>query len=302
MYIFDIVAYRLHFKNTYVQFFVQQRCYNKKKFGGIKMLVKTDFESIAHFVNHTEMIPYVGGEVLFVGECVHLPGKFFADKAEQFLNWYETYTPKTFEGLSEKDWRMAKVHFDVLQKVHRNYDKYAKPDSPQLLWGVAKFYNKIAKEIFARFINFDELYGDFVFDMGRMDVIHAVHFLKYDSNQDTRERFLNCSYCTYFQRPNLTTGEFQEIMPNEDKKSFDILLQILEVISPRLVIVLSKKASESIQKYCCDKFPYNIHFFNSPKVSDWTYAEREDFKNEVSKIFRERVEIHLQNWREVYWR
>ena len=37
------------------------------------MLVKNGFEGIFHFMNHPEMLPYVGGEVLYVGECVNLP-------------------------------------------------------------------------------------------------------------------------------------------------------------------------------------------------------------------------------------
>ena len=91
------------------------------------MLVKNDFEGIAHFMNHPEMLPYVGGEVLFVDECTHLPDNFFVDKANTFKNWYTEPTPKVIEGVSEQDWRMAKVHFDIRQTVHRNYDKYAKP-------------------------------------------------------------------------------------------------------------------------------------------------------------------------------
>ena len=48
--------------------------YFKHKFkGSIKMLVKNGFEGISHFMNHPEMLPYVGGEVLYVGECVNLP-------------------------------------------------------------------------------------------------------------------------------------------------------------------------------------------------------------------------------------
>lgn len=52
---------------------------------------------------------------------------FFADKADAFKNWYIEPTPKFIEGISEQDWRMTKVHFDIRQTVHRNHDKYAKP-------------------------------------------------------------------------------------------------------------------------------------------------------------------------------
>lgn len=43
------------------------------------MLVKSEFEGIAHFANHPEMLPHMGLETLVVDECTHLPGKFFAE-------------------------------------------------------------------------------------------------------------------------------------------------------------------------------------------------------------------------------
>ena len=51
--------------------------------GECTMLVKNDFEGIAHFMNHPEMLPYVGGEVLFVDECTHLPNNFFCRQSRR---------------------------------------------------------------------------------------------------------------------------------------------------------------------------------------------------------------------------
>ena len=114
--------------------------------------------------------------------------------------------------------------------------------------------------------------------------------------QDNRERFRACSYCVYFQRPNLTTGEFQEIMPNEDKKAFEIFMQILEVIQPRLVVVLSAKASKSIKKRLVGKLPCKILYFNSAIPQEWNKDELRSFKTSVRAIFKKKAEFHLKNW------
>lgn len=260
------------------------------------MLVKSGFEGIAHFVNHPEMLPYVGGEVLFVGECVNLPDGVFANKAEMFQNWYDEPTPKMIDGLSEEEWRMAKVYFDVRQNVHRSYDKYAKPESPILLEEVTKLYSEVADKTFKKYINYRHMYSCYSYDMQHMDICHAIGYLEYDLEQDTRERFRACSYCVYFQRPNLTTGEFQEIMPDEDKKAFEIFMQILKVIQPRLVVVLSAKASESIKKRLVGKLPCKILYFNSAIPQEWNKDELRNFKTSVRAIFKERAEFHLKNW------
>lgn len=260
------------------------------------MLPKNGFEGIAHFMNHPEMLPYVGGAVLFVGECVHLPNDDFADKAESFKHWYEEPTPKFIEGISEQDWRMAKVYFDVRLTVARNYDKYADLRAPRLLNEVVELYSEVADKTFKRYLNEDRMYNGYEFDMGHMDLCHARGGLNYDVEQNSRERFLHCSYCTYFQRPNLTAGKFKEIIPDEDKYSFEIFFKILEVLKPRLVIVLSAKASESIKRRAVAKLPCKTLLLNSAAPSDWTKDDLKKFKSEVRAIFKEHVQFHLQNW------
>lgn len=267
-----------------------------KNEGECTVLVKNGFEGITHFVNHPEMLPYVGSEVLFVDECTHLPEAVFADKAEVFQNWYDEPTPKMIEGLSEEEWRMAKVYFDVRQNVHRNYDKYANPESPILLEEVTKLYGEVVDKTFKKYINYRHMYSCYSYDMQHMDICHAMGYLEYDLEQDTRERFRACSYCVYFQRPNLTTGEFQEIMPDEDKKAFEIFMQILKVIQPRLVVVLSAKASESIKRHLVGKLPCKILYFNSVIPQEWNRNELRSFKTSVRAIFKERAEFHLKNW------
>ena len=259
------------------------------------MLVKNGFEGIPHFFNHPEMLPYVGGAVLYVGECINLP-EGFDDKAELFQNWYEEPTPKLLAGFSEQEWRMAKVYFNVRLMVARNYDKYAKTAQPRLLNEVTKLYSKIADSKLKRYLNERHMYSTAPCDMGHMEICHVRGAMDYDLRQDARERFLHCSYYTFFQRPNLTAGEFQEIMPGEDKKAFEIFLQVLEVIKPRLIIVLSEKVSASIKKFAAGKLSYKILFFNSSWSAEWSKAELKNFKSEVGAIFTEKAKNHLRNW------
>jgi len=118
------------------------------------MLVKNGFEGIKFFANHPEMLQHVGGEKnLFVSECVYLPEKIFENQAEKFLNWYDEPTAKNFEGLSDKDWRAAKVYFDVRLMICRNYDKYAEPKNQRLFYEISELYNKIVDETFKKYLD-----------------------------------------------------------------------------------------------------------------------------------------------------
>lgn len=85
-------------------------------------------------------------------------------------------------------------------------------------------------------------------------------------------------------------------MPDEDKKSFEIFMQILEVIKPRLVVVLSAKASESIKKRLVGKLPCKILYFNSAIPQEWNKDELRSFKAAVRAIFKKKAEFHLKNW------
>ena len=260
------------------------------------MLVKSGFEGIAHFMNHPEMLPHVGGEILFVDECTHLPDVFFVDKADAFKNWYTKPTPKVLDGVEEQEWRKARAYFDVRLTVARNYDEYAKPISPRLLAEVVELYSKVADETLKRNLNYRHMYSCYNYDMQHMDICHAMGYLNYELEQDARGRFKVCSYCTYYQRPNLIAGEFQEIMPDEDKRAFEIFRQILEVIKPKLVFVLSAKASESIKKRLSGRLPCKILYFTSAIPQEWNKNELRSFKTAVRAIFKEKVEFHLKNW------
>ncbi len=264
------------------------------------MLVKNGFEGIDFFINHPEMLPHIGNERnLFVCECVHLPEKIFENQAEKFLNWYEEPTAKNFEGLSDKDWRAAKVYFDVRQTICRNYDKYAEPKNQRLFYEISELYNKIISDTFKKYLDFYKMYFGYGYDMQHMHRIYAMSELDYDLNQDAKERWKNCSFCTYFQRPNLTAGSFQEIMDGEDEKAFKIFQQFLEVIDPKEVFVLSQKASDSIKKFFGDGVPENIHFFNSEFPSQWSVESHKEFVTVVENFATRRAKYHLQNWTRV---
>lgn len=264
------------------------------------MLVKNGFECIDFFANHPEMLPHVGGEKnLFVFECVHLPEKIFENQAEKFLNWYDEPTAKNFEGLSDKDWRAAKVFFDIRQIICRNYDKYAEPKNQRLFYEISELYNKVIDETFKKYLDFDKMYFGYGYDMQHMHRIYAMKELWYDLNQDAKQRWKNCSFCTYFQRPNLTSGEFQEIIFDEDAKSFEIFRQIIDVILPDKIFVLSKKASESIRKYFGNGLPENFYLFDSPYPNQWSEESRQKFINVIENYVTKRAKHHLENWTRV---
>lgn len=264
------------------------------------MLVKNGFEEISHFTRHPEMLPHIGGERnLFVGECVNLPEKIFENQAEKFLNWYDEQTAKNFEGLSDTEWRAAKVHFDVRQTVCRNYDKYAEPKNQRLFYEISELYNKIISDTFKKYLDFEKMYGSLDYDMQHMHRIYTMNELWYDLNQDAKARWKNCSFCTYYQRPNLTSGVFQEIIFDEDAKSFEIFRQIIDVILPDRIFVLSKKASESIRKYFGDGLPESFYLFDSPYPSQWSEESRQKFINVIETYATERAKYHLKNWTRV---
>ena len=118
-------------------------------------------------------------------------------------------------------------------------------------------------------------------------------------NKSAKGRWRGCSYCTYYQRPNLTEGEFQAIMPGEDEKAFEIFQEIVDRVPSYLILVLSAKASDSIKKLAGDNLPKNIHFFDSPYPSQWTEQAREEFKNAVEDITCEWCKDYIEDWANV---
>ena len=95
------------------------------------MLIKNELSRLPHFVHHPEMLPFSGSNgVLIVSECTNFKGDFFADKSDAFMDWYENYTPKHFEGLTDKEWRLTNAQCSIQQIIMRNYDKHANPDPP----------------------------------------------------------------------------------------------------------------------------------------------------------------------------
>ena len=90
------------------------------------MLINDGISRIPHFTYHPEMLPHIGHNgILFVGECSHFKDDFFADKSDAFINWYNQPLPKSFDGLSDSQWRLYISNYGIRQTIMRNYDKYA---------------------------------------------------------------------------------------------------------------------------------------------------------------------------------
>lgn len=92
----------------------------------------------------------------------------------------------------------------------------------------------------------------------------------------------------------MTAGNFQEIMSGEDEKAFEIFRQVLEVIEPKRIFILSQKSSDSIKKFFGDKVPKNIHFFDSEFPSQWSEEFYKEFVTAVENFATRRAKYHLQ--------
>ena len=121
--------------------------------------------------------------------------------------------------------------------------------------------------------------------------------------QDARERFLHCSYCTYFQRPNLTADELIAKNPDDKKsawfncyplnigeeKIFPLFLAIcrgeekLETTFEKML----EQAQKIIQKYPASKLVKRNIIFLTDK---W---DKDLFKNYRSKFLKYKRQIHF---------
>ena len=264
------------------------------------MLIRDDLARLPHFVNHPEMLPFSGyNGILIVGECANLTDKFFADKADKFLNWYDEPTPKYFEGLTEAEWRLTKVQYNIQQTFMRNYDKYANPQPQRLFYEISELFGKIVTKKAISHVCYPHMYSRIHSSHTGDHINAAAMYLESFLKEDAKGRWRGCSYYTYYQRPNLTEGTFQTIMPGEDEKAFEIFCEIIENMRPHLIIVLSAKVSESIKIQSGNKLPKNVHFFDSPYPSQWTAQARMEFTNIIEEMTCKWLEGYILDWLDV---
>ena len=265
------------------------------------MLINDGISRIPHFTYHPEMLPHIGHNgILFVGECSHFKDDFFADKSDAFINWYNQPLPKSFDGLSDSQWRLYISNYGIRQTIMRNYDKYAKPEPPIPFDELSKFLSGIIEKSYDKYLNYTHMYSRITFrGMEDMHKGTASLILKDELSADSRARWRDCSYCVYYQRPNLVSGEFKEIMPNEDKFAFDVFQQTIDYISPYLIIVLSVKASESIKSQAGGNLSDNIHFFDSEFPSTWSEPKRKEFTSAVDDIAYRWSKYYKRMWFDV---
>ena len=268
------------------------------------MLINDGISRLTHFSYHPEMSPHVGHNgILFVGECTHFKDDFFADKSDAFMNWYNEPLPNHFEGLSDSEWRLSIAYYGIRQTIMRNYDKYAKPEPPIPFDEISKFLSEIIDKSYDKYINYSHMYSRITVggmeDMLKIYKYHASIILRDALKAGSRERWRDCSYSVYYQRPNLTSGGFQEIMSDEDKFAFEIFQQTIDYVSPYLIMVLSAKASESIKSQAGGNLPDNIHFFDSEFPSIWSDDKRKEFANAVDDIVYHWSQDFKREWLEL---
>ena len=86
------------------------------------------------------------------------------------------------------------------------------------------------------------------------------------------------SFCNYFQRPSLNEGEsIRLIYPNEEKITAEIFEELIEIIQPKRIIFLSKKAFDSLTRFKSKEYPILIDFVHHP-TSPWWYKKQGEEK------------------------
>ena len=135
--------------------------------------------------------------------------------------------------------------------------------------------------------------------MQYMHRIYAAHEYYFLMEQDNKERWRACCYLPYYQRPNLTQGEFREIMSGEDDKAFELFQEITKHLSLRAIIVLSAKVSESLKSHYGEDLPKNIHFFDSACPSEWSEAKQKEFRDIAEELATRQADEYIRIWHEL---
>lgn len=82
------------------------------------------------------------------------------------------------------------------------------------------------------------------------------------------------AFCNYFQRPNLEEGKSMKLLyPNEARITAEIFEKIVDIIKPKGIIFLSKKAYDTYMSYKSKEYSIPIDFVHHP-TSPWWYKDK----------------------------
>lgn len=198
---------------------------------------------------HSELLPHIGDDyerfrILIIAESHYLPENF-ADKARYFMEWYDTSTESIGELLS-----------GVVDNWSEAVDWFITREANRFPYKVAKYFFEVMRKF--------NLVDDENFDI--LDYV---------------------AFFNYYQRPNLLTGKsFQTIFGDdrEDCCACEISKQIIDVLRPNLVLILSKRCSDSFRQHYGAPLPENIKCFSYP--NHYGYFEESKFKETLEDFFQ----------------
>ena len=96
---------------------------------------------------YPELKPYIGyNGVLVIEECVNFKDDFFANKADSFINWYDEYTPKHFDGLTDEKWNNYIGSINVQLTVINNYGRYSNLGKQRIFYEISELFGEIVEK------------------------------------------------------------------------------------------------------------------------------------------------------------
>lgn len=98
------------------------------------------------------------------------------------------------------------------------------------------------------------------------------------------------SFCNYFQKPSLKAGKSIELNECEEKITAEIFEELIEIIKPKGIIFLSKKAYNSYKNFENKDDSICIYYVNHPTSPSW-YKDngKEKFIKIMEKFFSENI-------------
>ncbi len=186
--------------------------------------LNANLAQIRHFQLHPELLPHVGQHydeyrILLIGESHYLPTKDvdYGDYIDVFKNWYEDKL-EHIPGVSDDEWEKDRSYFNT-------------------------------RNLITGFFNGEQHNNSFLAIPNKL----FIEVMSQKAKQTkSNSLFSYCAFFNYFQRPHLREKEgFSFILPDEAKKTYNIVSEAITALNPLLVLFISTKASRSyvLNKY-----------------------------------------------------
>ena len=201
---------------------------------------------ISHFKLHPELIPYVGPyydtlKIVLIGESHFIKNDYDANNSTDHLpeNWYSknisdlNYINKYCEG------------WFTTHKVINNY-LYTENGKHPKRTRSHRIFSNTSKVI--------------------SENLKSKHNIEISNDDSLR----TCSFFNYFQRPSITQNGTIKETEVDIEKSYKIYNEIIDILNPNLIVVLSKKAYD---KGPCQSLDIRLNYTYHPNSSYWYSSE-----------------------------